>query len=330
MQKNRRSPLFVIGIIVLFLIFCICCVASTFLFFSWSASLGLTSNDIVLQDGNSNTQIAVISINGEITSTAPTGGFWGTVEKDMVTEAIDRLDRAEKDPSVKAIILEINSPGGEVYGSELIANKVKEVIEAGKPIITLMRDMAASGGYYIAAPTTKIVASNSTITGSIGVIFQTMDYDGLYEKIGIKTYTITNSEGDLKVIQGQLDDKTSEGYKVLESIADDTYDQFVNTIAEGRNMTREQVVELADGRIYSGTRAQELGLIDELGYFEKAVEVATDEADLSNPEVIQYIDSDPYLSSLNIRFGSLFNTLENKLNPGQKQGELKIMYLLPL
>ncbi len=301
-----------------------------FMFLSWSASLGLSSGDNVLQSGNTNEQIAVITINGMITSTPPAAGLWGTIEKDMVSEVIDKLDRAERDSNVKAIILDINSPGGEVYGSELITKKVKGVIESGKPIITLMRDMAASGGYYIAAPTNRIIASNSTITGSIGVVFQTVDYEGLYEKLGIKTYTITNSEGDLKVIQGDLGDENSEGYKVLESIADDTYDQFVDTVVEGRGMTREEVIKIADGRIYSGTRAQELGLVDTLGYFEEAVEAAMEEADLSDPQVVKYVKSDSYLSSFNVKLGIIFESIEGKLSPGQGQGELKIMYLMPL
>jgi protease IV len=329
MQRKRRSPIFFIGLLLLIIVFCACCIVSIFALFSFANMMDFSTGDNVIRNGNYNEIIAVIKVEGVITST-PASTLFSTESKDMVSVVIDKLDKAEHDKKVKAVILDINSPGGEVYGSDLIAQKVNEVKNSGKPVIALMRDVAASGGYYIAAPATKIVASNSTITGSIGVFLETTDMTGLYDKLGIKSYTVTNSEGDFKHVDPkELGDKDSEAYKIIQGIADDTYDQFVQTIIDGRSMTRDEVVALADGRIYSGKQAKEIGLIDEIGYMDDAIEITKNQAGLDNPKVVEYTNSGGYFSGLDSRISSVIKSLEKVVKVEDTKSNFKVMYLLP-
>lgn len=304
MQKKSSGPNLwpIIIVLVGTVVLCICCFISFAFFGALVEDLDISEDTV--QSGNTNEQIAIIPVEGVITSFSATD-FWGNSEVDMVTSIINKLERAKNDDNVKAVILEVNSPGGEVYGSELITNKIKEVQDEGKVVVSLMKDTAASGGYFISAPTDKIVASQTTITGSIGVFIQIQDIDGLYAKLGIENYYVTNSEGDLKVVRGDLNDENSEAYQVLQSVLDDTYDLFVQVIVDGRDLSREEVVELADGRIYSGKQALELGLVDEIGYMDKAIEVATAEADLDNPKVVRYGNNLSYIGGLNAKFTDL-------------------------
>lgn len=320
-MKNGSKVAIVVGIIVLIL--CICCACfGLYSLFSLGSLGELSVNNDVIKSGNINEEIAVIDIKGAITST-PASTLFESSDKDMTTIIIEKLDRAINSKNVKAIILDINSPGGEVYASELIANKVKEAKEAGKKVVALMEDMAASGGYYVAAPADKIVASESTITGSIGVYFQFQSMEGLYEKLGIKTYTIVNKEGKYKVIDDSVSDKNDEHYKVLEEVVNDTYDQFIEVVSEGRKMSLDQVRTLADGRIYSGIDAKSVGLVDELGYMEEAIEIAKKEANLSNPRVVRYSEKSSYLSNLNTQLGKALNNLS-----GGEAHNIKGMYMI--
>jgi len=280
----------------------------------------------VINPGNINEIIAIIPITGEITS-QPLTGLFNSEEVDMTTKVLNKLDKAIENNYVKAIILDINSPGGEVYATELITNKVKEAKTYGKVVIALLRDMGASGGYYIASAADKIVASESTITGSIGVILQTQDLSGLYEKLGIKTYLITNSKGDFKVIKGDLDDTESDAYKLIQRIADDTYDMFIENVAEGRSMTKDEVIAIADGRIYSGKQALNLNLIDKTGYLNDAIDLASEKANLSNPKVIEYKNIDYSWSSLNVKLAKAFGVFSQLNNTDYST--LKVLYQVP-
>lgn len=327
-EKRGKSPLLIIGIIILIMIFCICCAGSVFLLFSWAASLDIESSENIIQKGSSSEKIAVIKIYGPIT-TIPETGLFSEATDSMVDATIKKLDKAMSDNNVQAIILDINSPGGEVYGTELIANKIDEIKTEGIFVVALLRDTAASGGYYIAAKADNIIASHTTVTGSIGVFFQLQDLEGLYEKLGIKTYYVVNSEGDLKVVRGELEDKDSKAYQVLQSIADDTYDQFVSVIAEGRNMSRNEVIKIADGRVYSGLQAKELGLVDELGYFETAVEQAKKNAELSDPTIYEINRVNLSWSSFDAKIKSMINIFGIEIGDTKNQENMKVMYRMP-
>jgi protease IV len=176
-----------------------------------------------------------------------------------VTEAIDKL---ADDDNVKAVILSVDSPGGSVAGGESLHAAIKRV--AGKkPIVTVMGGMAASAGYMISAPTTRIFARDSTLTGSIGVLLQTGEVSGLLRKIGITAEVIKS--GPLKDEPSYTEPLTPEAKVMLQGLINDMYDQFVGIVAAGRHMDPARVRELADGRPYTGRQALALGLVDAIG-----------------------------------------------------------------
>ncbi|HVZ10097.1 signal peptide peptidase SppA [Rhodopila sp.] len=176
-----------------------------------------------------------------------------------VTEAIAKL---AEDDSVKAVILSVDSPGGSVAGGEGLYSAIRRV--AGKkPVVTVMGGLAASAGYMISAPTTRIFARDSTLTGSIGVLLQTGEMSGLLSKVGISATTIKS--GPLKDEPNYFEPLTPAAKTMLQGLIDDMYDQFVTIVATGRHMDPAKVREIADGRPYTGRQALKLGLVDEIG-----------------------------------------------------------------
>src|SRR3990172_1013033 len=241
---STRKKFFLIGglvFLVLLLLLC-CCV---FFYWIYSTSISSISDSKLLEQGDYDQVVAVIDVKDVITAT-PTSDFWGNQTPDMVTRITEKIRRAAEDENVKAVIFRIDSPGGEVYATKQIYNEILELKNKGKKIVALLQSMAASGAYYLAAPADKIIASDSTITGSIGVVFSSLDITGLYDKIGIKEITVVNSQGRLKVLS-DLANEESEGYKLLQGVADDIYDSFLDVVAKGRKKTADQVKKLADG-----------------------------------------------------------------------------------
>lgn len=194
----------------------------------------------------------------------------------------DQLFKAAKDKSVKGVILRINTPGGAVGISQEIYTAIKALREAKKPIIASMGDVAASGGYYIASGCDYIFANPGTLTGSIGVISHFMNLEGTYGKIGLKDMTI--KAGKYKDIGSSSRPMTDEERKILQNLVNDTYEQFVTDVYEGRrsnsseygslrqNLTRDNIAGIAQGMIYTGNQAKEIGLVDELGSYNVALE----------------------------------------------------------
>jgi len=195
----------------------------------------------------SGTRVARVTVKGVIT------------EDRKMTEAIDKL---ADDDNVKAVILSIDSPGGSVEGGESLQAAIAYVAEK-KPVVTVMGGLAASAGYMIAAPTTRIFARDSTLTGSIGVLLQTGEISGLLGKVGITAQVIKS--GPLKDEPSLTEPLTPEAKKMLQGLIDDMYDQFVGIVASGRHMDPARVRELADGRPYTGRQALALGLVDSIG-----------------------------------------------------------------
>ncbi|WP_456457198.1 signal peptide peptidase SppA [Thermovibrio sp.] len=181
------------------------------------------------------------------------------------------LNSLEKDPRVKAIILRVDSPGGVVGACQEIYEKIKEVKKV-KPVVVSMGSVAASGGLYVSVPATKIVANPGTITGSIGVILQSYNLKELAQKLGVKVITVKS--GKFKDLLNPFREPTKDEIKVVQDLIDDTYEQFVEAVAKGRNLPLEKVKSFADGRIFTGREAKKLGLVDYLGGLDKAVEVA--------------------------------------------------------
>jgi len=187
------------------------------------------------------------------------------------TDVIDELKEYAKDNSIKAVVLRVDSPGGAVAPSQEIYEEVLKLKE-NKKVIVSMGSVAASGGYYIAAPADKIVANAGTLTGSIGVIMEIPNVSGLMKKIGVETQIVKS--GSYKDIASVFRSLKPEEKEILQSVLDDVHDQFIRAVSDGRGMKVEDIKSIADGRIFTGRMAKELGLVDELGNLQDAIMLA--------------------------------------------------------
>jgi protease-4 len=183
-----------------------------------------------------------------------------------------RIRKALKDKHIKGLIIKMNTPGGTVATSQELTSYVKELKNKDVPVVVCMSDVAASGGYYIASAADKIIAEPGTLTGSIGVIMNLMNFQGIEQKIGVRPETIKS--GKFKDLGSPNREMTPEDRAILQSIIMDSYDQFIKAVAQGRKMDLDTVRKIADGRVYSGLQAQKLGLVDELGGYDLALQVA--------------------------------------------------------
>jgi protease-4 len=181
---------------------------------------------------------------------------------------IEQLKKYAKDDGIKAIVLRINSPGGGVGPSQEIYEEVRK-LRGKKVVVTSMGALAASGGYYIACASQKIYANPGTITGSIGVIMPFVNLEDLAKKIGVRGMEIKS--GKFKDTGSSLRQMTAEERTLLQGVVDNTHRQFVEAVAEGRNLPRARILQIADGRIFSGQQAKALGLVDAMGNLEDAV-----------------------------------------------------------
>ena len=233
------------------------------------------------------------------------------------------LNKLEKDEDVKAIVLRVDSPGGVVGACQEIHDKVKEISQK-KPVVVSMGSIAASGGLYISVPATKIVANPGTITGSIGVILQSYNVKQLADKIGIKVITVKS--GKFKDLLNPFREPDEKTLQILQALIDDSYNQFVEAVAEGRKLPVEKVKKFADGRIFTGRQAKELGLVDELGNFDRAVEVARE---LSKSPDARIFEAKPRKTFIQKLFGEqteeLLNNLSRVIN-----GEVESFYVMYL
>lgn len=213
---------------------------------------------------------------------------------------IDELKEYTKDKSIKAIVLRIDSPGGAVAPSQEIYEEVKKAV-AKKKVIVSMGSVAASGGYYISAPATRIIANPGTLTGSIGVIMEIPNLEGLMNKIGIKTEVIKS--GRHKDIASAFRTMGKEERGILQGVMDNVHEQFMKAVSEGRKLRIEEVRKIADGRIFTGEQAKTYGLVDELGTLEDAIKTAATLAGLrEEPEVISKKDKLSVIDILRNKF----------------------------
>lgn len=238
----------------------------------------------VMEEGDATNRIAVINIEGTIMDSGEQPGMFQSQGYNH-TLVIESLKQILDDDTIKGVMLNVNSPGGGVYESAEIHKYLQQIKEDGKTIYSSMGGMAASGGYYVSAPADQIFASNETMTGSIGVIMQSINYSQLAEDFGVEFETYAS--GDMKEMLGGHRDPTEEESEYVRSMVDDMYQDFVDVVAEGREMSDEEVKNLADGRIYMGEDAMENGLVDQMGYFEDAMKALEKEIG-GNPQVIEY------------------------------------------
>jgi protease-4 len=191
----------------------------------------------------------------------------------MDADAIVKELREHQDnPTVRAVVVRVNSPGGVVAPTQEIVAAVQRVRKAHKPVVASLSSVAASGGYYVATAADRIFANPGTLTGSIGVVMQMANVEGLLKKAGVD-YVVVKA-GRYKDVGNFARAMTPEERRILQALLDDVYGQFVNAVAEGRKLDRETVLGLADGRIYSGQQAHRLKMVDELGGLEEAIEAA--------------------------------------------------------
>ncbi len=230
--------------------------------------------------------IALISIEGVIVAGESEFSMFGGAATGS-DDVVDEIERAIEDDSTKGILLRVNSPGGSAAGSQEIYNAIVRAKKAGKPVIVSMADVAASGGYYVSAPADVIFADPATITGSIGVIAIHQDMSGLYSKIGVKSETIKS--GKLKDMFQPTGPLSDDARAVMKAMITQVFDQFVKAVAEGRKMKRSKVLELADGRIYTGEQAKANGLVDQLGGLHEAMTEAGKKAGIKGkPKLKKY------------------------------------------
>lgn len=254
---------------------------------------------------NSADKIAVITMFGVI------GGSYNSTE-----EIIAKFRTAASDPSIKAVILKVQSPGGSAHDSNIIWKEVKKYKESGKPLVAFFYAVAASGGYYISAPADKIIATPETLTGSIGVIWQYPNYSGLMSKLGVTMTTLKS--GKQKDMLSPYKPPDPEDEKIIQSLISESYGTFVDIVSEGRKLNREYVREIADGRIYSAKQALNNKLIDEIGYFEDAVKLARKLAKSENasPVDMEIKQSYPNLLMREFKMNRLMNFLNFFLSSG--------------
>jgi len=222
-------------------------------------------------------------------ATLPIGERIGVVEvlgviadgRKISKQVVDFRD----DDSIRAVVLRVDSPGGGVAPSQEICEEVAKLAEV-KPVVVSMGSVAASGGYYISAPATRIVANPGSITGSIGVIMEFTNVQELFDKIGLRAEVVKS--GEHKDIGSPLRAMSKGDRKILQDMIDDVYGQFVRQVAESRKMPEDKVRPLADGRIFSGQQAMDFGLVDELGNFRDAVDVAADLAGIEGKARLVY------------------------------------------
>jgi protease-4 len=249
---------------------------------SMARDIGPKLEECVLEDNDAHNKIAVIEVDGIITSheADPAGN-------NMVDVIKAQLDRAKEDSRVKAVILKVDSPGGEVMASDQI-NKlfVKFQKDSSKPVICSMGSLAASGGYYISAPSRWIVADDLTLTASIGVIMEGLNYRGLMDKIGVAPDVYKSGKfKDMLSPMRETNEIPPEEHAMVQKLIDDTYQKFKGVVRDGRsaahkingnegNALSPDWESYADGRVVSGEQALQIGLVDELGDFDAAVDRA--------------------------------------------------------
>ena len=249
---------------------------------------------------------------------------FGPINEASGRKAIDELEDWADDDAIHAIVVHVNSPGGGVAISQEIYDTMLRIREeTNKPIVVSMASVAASGGYYIACAADRVVANPGTITGSIGVIFQFNTFEKLMDKVGIGTETIKS--GELKDVGNASRSMTKKEELMLRSVVMDSYEQFIQVVAEGRGKDPEEIYPLADGSIYTGQQAYNLGLVDTLGGLKEAINIAADLAHLDvEPDVVRFYQR-KQLSIFDL-MGSFGKMVDNSLEHRFTEPQLMYMF----
>ncbi len=276
--------------------------AALLFFFAVYLSASFTSGNIFLSS-----RIALIKIEGVIVDSR---------------EVIDDLKKYKDNPAIKAILLRIDSPGGGVVPSQEIYEEVKKIREDGqKKVVVSMGTVAASGGYYIASASDRIVANPGTLTGSIGVIMELANVEGLLKKIGVDSLVIKS--GRHKDIGSPFRKMKPEEREILQHLLDDIHNQFIEAVSSGRGLPEDKIRELADGRIFTGREAKEIGLVDDLGNLQDAIRLTADLVGIKGEPKI--VETKRRLSWFDLLRNQWMGGLENVSIP---QAGISLKYLM--
>lgn len=271
-QGKKRSGMSYIIVLLALITIIVVSMAAIFYGLGFGGNLG------------SSEKIAVIYVQGSmLTGNVPAGLGYATSE-----EISENIRRAAADKDVRAIVLRVNSAGGSPAAAQEIAIEIEKAQKQGIPIIVSMGDLAASAAYYISAPADYIFANPSTNTGSIGVVWIFEDMSSFYEEEGIDYYI--SKSGEFKDMGGSWRGLTDEEKEYADSVVMDSYEDFVTHVAEGRNISRSEVKNLADGRIYTGSRAKELGLVDDFGNLYDAIDKAAELGGIEGEPRVVYMN----------------------------------------
>jgi protease-4 len=307
---------------------------------SMGREVGPRLEECLLKDNDVHNKIAVVTVDGIITDNAR-----DQAGNNMVDVIKAQLDRAKDDDRVKAVILKVDSPGGEVMASDEINKAIADFqtdtpgesgkpVKRGKPVICSMGSLAASGGYYISAPSRWIVANDLTITGSIGVILHTWNYRGLMDKVGLAPVTYKSGlYKDMLSGDRSTNEIPAEERAMVQGLIDETYQKFKNIVRDGRNAAHEKNktdghaligswTNYADGRVLSGTSALQYGFVDELGDFNKAVERTRKIVHIPNANLIEYRERYDISEFLHL-FGQSSSAHDIKLDLGVETPKLQ-------
>ncbi len=253
--------------------------------------------EAILKDNDSDNKIAVISVDGIIT-----GHDADSDGNNMVDVVKAEFEAAKKDSDVRVVVLRVDSPGGEVMAADDIYRVIKKFQDGprGKPVICSMGSLAASGGYYISAPCRWIVADELTLTASIGVIMETVNYRGLMDKIGVEPYVFkSGTYKDMLSGMRETNEIPAGEHAMVQDLIDETYNRFKTVVATGRDAAHDKNkdegrplagdwTKYADGRVVSGSQALQLGLVDQLGDFQDAVDRTKKIAGIENAKLVEY------------------------------------------
>jgi protease-4 len=279
-------------------------------------------NEIHHSGRHSGDKIAIIDLQGVISYGAPGAG-----RLDMVDEFLAKLEQAGEDDSVKAVLLRINSPGGEVTASDVIYHALKK-IDKEKPVVSYIQTVGASGAYYSAVGTRYIMANELSLTASIGVIMQTMNFQGLADKIGVQNLTFKS--GKMKDLLNPFRPATDEEKAYMQDLINETYGKFVGIVARERKINEETLRDgVADGRVMSGKSAMKENLIDATGYFEDAISKTKKIAGLpDNAQVVEL--QTPFSFSQLFRFlgNAPIDKVELNIGPASAKLETGKLYYL--
>src|SRR5699024_9278343 len=248
-------------------------------------------SEIIKEQGSSNGKIAVIHLEGTIMDSG-SEFFPGYNHQKF----LEKLDYVKEDNQAKGVVLHVNSQGGEVVESDEIHNTAKQRQKAGQTVYPAIGNTEPSGGDSVSAPGDKIYAQAGRLTGSIGVIIQSINITKAADELGIDTNTFAS--GNHKDILSSTREMTESEKDIIQSMVDDMYEDFVAVVADGRDMSTKQVKTLADGRVYTGKQALEHKLIDELGSLDDSIDALAKDIDVKNPQIVEYEENTGFMTRI--------------------------------